>query len=612
MPEAVSTPSAPVDLQVGSPLPDDRPDFAVWAPRPDRLRLWTRPAARPDDAPRVTEMVRGADDWWDPAEEVDLPPDGDLDYGYLLDDDPAPRPDPRSRRQPNGVHAPSRTYDPSAYAWTDDAWTGRQLAGAVIYEMHVGTFTAEGTLTAAIDRLDHLVDLGIGIVELMPVAAFNGPRGWGYDGVDWYCVHEPYGGPQAYQQFVDACHARGLAVMQDVVYNHWGPSGNYLSLFGPYADEGADTPWGHPVNLDGPRSDEVRRYVIDNALMWLREYHVDGLRIDAVHTLSDPGQAVDILEELSTEVDALSAFLGRPLSLVAESDQNNPRLFTPREAGGYGLAGQWADDFHHAVIANLTGENSGYYADFDHPEVLARAFSHGFVHDGTVSTFRQRRHGRPLPPGTPGWRLVVCSDNHDQIGNRAAGDRLRERVDARTLALAAVLTLTAPYTPMVFMGEEWGASTPWPYFTSHPEPDLGRSVTEGRRAEFARMAWDSATVPDPQAPTTFTSAILDWSELDREPYASQLAVVRRLIALRRAYPDLGDPRLDRTRARVDAGNGNLLVVERGERILIAVNLGHEPVDAPVEGTLLLGTGEVVDGPDGIRLGERSAVVLDRS
>ncbi len=603
-------------VDVDPPPGEARPDFAVWAPRPGRVRLWTRPAAQPDTEPSVVYMARGADDWWDPVEEVELPADGELDYGYLLDDDPTPRPDPRTRRQPYGVHDVSRTYDPTAYAWGDDAWTGRQLAGSVIYELHIGTFTAGGTLDAAIGRLDHLVRLGVDMVELLPVAAFNGPRGWGYEGVDWYCVHEPYGGPAAYQRFVDACHARGLAVVQDVVYNHWGPSGNYLPMFAPYLDDTTDTPWGNPVNLDGPLSDEVRRYVVDNALMWLRDYHVDGLRIDAVHAFSDPGQAVDILEELSIEVDALSAFLRRPLSLVAESDQNNPRLFTPREAGGYGLTGQWADDFHHAVVANLAGTRAGYYADFATPQALEYVINHGFLHDGSYSTFRERRHGRPLPPETPGWRLVVCSDNHDQIGNRAAGDRLRTRVDDRTLALAAVLTLTSPFTPMVFMGEEWGAATPWAFFSSHPEPDLARSVTEGRRAEFARMDWDPQDIPDPQAPETFTRSTLDWSEPERGPYADHLALVRNLLLLRRSWPDLADPRRGRTRAHLAPGNDHVLVVERGERIVVAVNLGATTVDTGLAGQVLLTTGDVTGGSSpadgGVRLGARSSVVLQRA
>jgi len=588
----------------------ERSHFAVWAPRPSRVRLWTRevgsPAGAPVPEPSVTEMVRGAGDWWAPADGV---PDGELDYGYLLDDDPTPRPDPRSRRQPAGVHGPSRTFDPARFRWTDGAWTGRGLAGSVIYELHVGTFTPGGTLDSAIGKLGHLVDLGIDTVELLPVAAFNGPHGWGYDGVDWFCVHEPYGGPRAYQRFVDACHARGLAVVQDVVYNHWGPSGNYLPLFGPYQDDLRDTPWGQPVNLDGPDSDEVRSYIIDNALMWLEDFHVDGLRLDAVHALDDPGQAYDILEALSSAADAVAPHLRRPVSLVAESDQNNPRLIRPREAGGYGLAGLWSDDFHHALIATLTGDGSGYLADFVSPDALAKVLRGGFFHDGTYSSFRRRRHGRPLDPQTAAWRLIVCAANHDQIGNRAAGDRLRARADEGTLALAALVTFTAPFTPLVFMGEEWGAGTPWPFFSSHPEPDLARSVSEGRRAEFARMAWDSAVVPDPQDPATYESAHLDWSEPGREPYAGLLDLTRRLIALRRSRADLTDPRLSQTRVRHEPGSRQLVML-RGDATAVAINLAGEAARVDVAGRVLLGTGDVRPGSGDLWLGARSGAVLD--
>lgn len=602
-PTADPTPTAlPVPAPSGLSAP-----FAVWAPRPEKVRLWTRPAATPDAEPVVIDMVRCPDEWWEPAVEVELPADGELDYGYLLDDDPTPRPDPRSLRQPYGVHGPSRTYDPSAYAWQDTTWTGRQLAGSIIYEMHVGTFTPEGTLHAAIDRLDHLVDLGIDTIEVMPVASFNGPHGWGYDGVAWFSVHEEYGGPQAYQAFVDACHVRGLAVIQDVVYNHFGPSGNYLPLFGPYLYEGQDTPWGTPVNLDGPDSDEVADYVVDNMRFWLRDYHVDGLRLDAVHALTDPGRAIDIMERMSVEAEVLSTFVGRPLSLVAESDLNNPRLINPRIAGGYGLAGQWSDDFHHAVVATLTDDSSGYLVDFNSPHVVAKVMEDGFVHDGTYSTFRGRSHGRPLDPATATWRLVVCSANHDQIGNRAAGDRLRTRIDQRSLELAAVLTLTSPFTPMIFMGEEWGASTPWAFFTSHPEPELGAAVAEGRKEEFARVEWDHAEVPNPQDPATFHDSKLDWSELEQEPYAATAALYRHLIALRRGWPDLTDPRLDAISTEVV--DDTLVVMERGERIVVLVNLGHEARTFDVDADLLLGTGEVVPGP--VRGGEAPAAPTDR-
>ncbi|MDO9397980.1 MAG: malto-oligosyltrehalose trehalohydrolase, partial [Herbiconiux sp.] len=383
-----------------------------------------------------------------------------------------------------------------------------QLAGGLIYELHLGTFTPEGTLDAAIGRLDHLVDLGVSHVELLPVNAFNGQWNWGYDGVLWYAVHEGYGGPSAYQRFVDAAHAHGLAVIQDVVYNHLGPSGNYLPEFGPYLREGSRNTWGDSVNLD---ESAVREFIVENALMWMRDHHVDGLRLDAVHALHDE-QAVHILRELAERTDALSAHENRPLTLIAESDLNDPTLILPRDAGGYGLTAQWSDDWHHAVHVALSGETVGYYADFAAEDAVAKVSEGGFFHDGTFSSFRDRAHGAPIPPEVPAWRLVTFAQDHDQIGNRAAGDRLSASLSVDRLAVAAVLTLTAPGTPMLFMGEEWGASTPWQFFTSHPEPELGRAVSEGRKAEFARMEWDTDSVPDPQDPATFERSHLDWSE----------------------------------------------------------------------------------------------------
>src|SRR3954454_8814318 len=419
----------------------DPVEFAVWAPLPGRVRLQVDGA--------VHEMTRDDEGWW--RAEVEAGPESD--YGFLLDDGETPRPDPRSRRQPDGVHGLSRRFDPSAYSWGDGAWTGRPLAGGVVYELHVGTFTPEGTLDAAIDRLGHLVDLGIDFVELLPVNGFNGTHNWGYDGVAWYAVQETYGGPAAYQRFVDACHQRGLAVIQDVVYNHLGPSGNYLPEFGPYLNAAGVNTWGESPNLDGPESDEVRRYIIDNVLMWLRDFHVDGLRLDAVHALADT-RAMHLLEEMAVEVEALSAFVKRPMPLIAESDLNDPRLITAREGGGYGLTAQWSDDFHHALYVSLTGDTSGYYADFDSLAALGKVFESGFFHTGTRSSFRGRTHGHPIDTWrTPTWRLVVCSDNHDQIGNRAAGERLSSKITPTQQAIAAMLTLLSPFTPMIFMGE---------------------------------------------------------------------------------------------------------------------------------------------------------------
>ncbi|MAY98585.1 MAG: malto-oligosyltrehalose trehalohydrolase [Nocardioides sp.] len=549
--------------------------FEVWAPRPGLVRLECDGATH--------EMERDADGWW----RADVPVSGEADYGFLLDDDPTPRPDPRSRRQPDGVHGLSRTYDPATFAWTDQGWTGRQLAGSVVYEMHVGTFTPSGTLDSAIERLDHLADLGVDLVEVMPVNAFNGTHNWGYDGVGWHAVSETCGGPAAYQRFVDACHARGLGVVQDVVHNHLGPSGNYLPLFGPYLKDGRNT-WGDLVNLDGEGSAHVRRFILDSALMFLRDYHVDGLRLDAVHALHD-SSPVHLLEQLAVEVDALSAHQRRPLSLIAESDLNDPVMIRPRGAGGHGLTAQWSDDFHHAVHVALTRETDGYYADFEPLSALQKVVERGFFHDGTFSSFRDRDHGVPVDTEhTATWRFVVCSQNHDQVGNRARGDRVTEVLDEDQLGCAAMLVLLGPFTPMLFQGEEWAASTPFAFFTSHPEPELGRAPAEGRLAEFERMGWDPAVVPDPQDPETFKRSRLDWDEAQGGRHARVLALYRALGALRRARPELTDPSFAATRCEVDEASRLVLLWRRDT--LVALNLGERTLTVPdLAGELLLGT-----------------------
>ncbi|GLI01247.1 malto-oligosyltrehalose trehalohydrolase [Phytohabitans aurantiacus] len=547
--------------------------FAVWAPERSDVRL--RIAGRADDVP----MVAGDGGWW----RADLP--GVLpgtDYGYLLDGAGEPLPDPRSAWQPHGVHGLSRVYDHAAFGWTDTAWTGRALAGSVLYELHVGTFTPEGTFDAAIGRLDHLVDLGVDMVELLPVNAFNGTHNWGYDGVCWYAPHDGYGGPDGLKRLVDACHARGIGVIIDAVYNHLGPSGAYAPRFAPYLAQGANT-WGRSLNLDGPHSDEVRRYIVDSALSWLRDYHADGLRLDAVHALVDH-RAVHVLEELAAEVDALAAHLGRPLTLIAESDLNDPRLVTPREAGGYGLQAQWNDDAHHALHALLTGERQGYYADFGSLECLATVLTGAFYHAGTWSSFRGRTHGRPVDrQRTPAHRFVAYLQNHDQIGNRATGDRISATLSPGLLRVGAVLLLASPFTPMLFMGEEWGATTPWQFFTSHPEPELATAVAEGRRREFAEHGWPAGDVPDPQDPLTLARSRLDWAELGKPAHRDMLDLYRRLIALRRARPDLTDPRLD----RVEVTHGNRWLVMRRGSTAVAANLAPHPTRVPLRGDEIL-------------------------
>ncbi|XRQ05735.1 malto-oligosyltrehalose trehalohydrolase [Actinomadura welshii] len=548
--------------------------FEVWAPSAGRVD------AAVGGARHRMEPLEGRPGWW--GTEVRGAGHG-TDYAFALDGAEETLPDPRSPWQPHGVHGPSRVYDHGRFAWTDQHWHGRPLPGSVLYEMHVGTFTPEGTFDAAVERLDHLVALGIDAVELLPVAAFPGHHGWGYDGVHLWAPHEPYGGPDGLKRFVDAAHARGLAVVLDVVYNHLGPDGNRLASYGPYFTGAYTTPWGDAVNFDQEGADEVRAFVVQNALMWLRDYHFDGLRLDAVHAITDHG-AVHVLEEMSRAVAALSAHLGRHLFLIAESDLNDPRLVTSREAGGYGLDAQWSDDFHHALHAALTGERQGYYCDFGSLETLKKALTKVFVHDGTMSTYRGRRHGRPVNVReTPGHRFLGFLQNHDQVGNRAAGDRIgavlaSAEISPAMLKVGAAVLLLAPFTPMLFMGEEWGASTPWCYFTDHQDPELARAVSEGRRREFARHGWSGA-VPDPQAVDTYRRSVLDWSEPDRPPHRDLLEWHRALLALRRSRPDLNDPRLTETTVECDEGAARWLMMRRGG-VCVAANFGTLPVVLP--------------------------------
>ena len=513
-------------------------------------------------------MSAGDRGWW----SVDRDRPGGVDYAYSINGGPA-RPDPRSPWQPDGPHSPSRTVDHASFLWTDHAWTGRDLATAVLYEVHVGTFTEAGTFDAAIDKLDHLVDLGITAVELLPVAEFAGSRGWGYDGVDLYAPHHAYGGPDGLMRLVDACHERGLATILDVVYNHLGPSGNYLGDFGPYFTDRYATPWGAAINFDGSDSDEVRAFFVDNALMWLRDYHFDGLRLDAVHAILDTS-ATHILEEIGNAVGGLEAELGRTLWVIAESDLNDPRVVTPVERGGYGLDAQWSDDFHHALHALLTGERNGYYSDFGTVAHLAKALQNAFVYDGVHSPYRRRRHGR-TPVDLDAHRFLGYLQNHDQIGNRAVGDRSAALLDLDALKVGAALVLAAPFVPMLFQGEEWGASTPFLYFTDH-DAELGRLVSEGRRSEFAAFGWDPTDVPDPQDEATFERSRLRWDELENDPHAELLEWHRELIRFRVAHPP--SPDLSSIETHHDDSN-RWLVVERGD-VTIACNFSDEEVEVP--------------------------------
>ncbi|MGI8433326.1 MAG: malto-oligosyltrehalose trehalohydrolase [Nocardioidaceae bacterium] len=576
--------------------------FEVWAPLAEQTVTL-------EVGGSCHEMTRGAAGWW----QVDCPARRGERYSFRLDGG-EPRNDPRALRLPDGPEGAAEVFGVSDVDWSDDAWRGTPLPGSVIYELHIGTFTTAGTLDAAVERLDHLVELGVDLIELMPVATFPGRHGWGYDGVGLYAVHEPYGGPEALCRFVDACHARGLGVCLDVVYNHLGPSGNHLSEFGPYFTDRYDTPWGSALNLDGPDSDEVRRFVIDNAVMWLRDFHVDALRLDAVHALFD-ARAITMLEDLSAEVTALSAMLGRPLWLIAESDRNDPLTVTPRDAGGLGLHAQWADDVHHALHVLLTGETQGYYADFAEPGALAKVLSGVFLHDGTYSTFRRRTHGRPVDRArAPGWRFVVSLQNHDQVGNRATGDRLSAHLSTGLLACGAALLLTGPCTPMLFMGEEWGATTPWQYFTDHTDKRIAAAVRRGRRDEFVAFGWRSGDVPDPQSDVTVERSRLNWDEVASEPHARLVQWYGDLMRLRRRRLALADPRLDRVHVEHDIEAQTVLVSRGDHRIAVNLSSTHRSLAVGGSGT---GAGVLlawkpddtqVDG-DVLRLPPESAAIV---
>jgi maltooligosyltrehalose trehalohydrolase len=566
--------------------------FRVWAPNAQRVRV--------EVSGQLYGMEREDGGWW--VGEVASAQSGS-EYAFYLDKEDLALPDPRSLRQPHGVHGASQVVDLSAFAWNDAGWQAPPLKSGVIYELHVGTFTPEGTLDAARAKLDWLRELGVTHVQLMPVAAFPGKQGWGYDGVDLFAVHEPYGGPEALQRFVDACHGQGMAVLMDVVYNHLGPSGNYLGKFGPYFTSAHHTPWGDAVNLEGAGSREVRRFFCDNARMWLRDFHCDGLRLDAVHAFTDRS-AIHFMEQIGTEVRDLEAETGRHYVVIAESDLNDPRVVAPRPAGGYGLDAQWSDDFHHALVTALTSEKNGYYADFGTLCDLAKALHDAFVYDGRYSTFRDRVHGRPVR-GLEGWRFLGYSQTHDQVGNRAKGERLAHLVSAGRARIAAAMTMTAPFVPMLFQGEEWAASAPFQYFTNHDE-ELGKLVSEGRRREFEAFGWDANDVPDPQAAETYERSKLRWEERNESAHADVAAWYRQLIALRKEMPELLDGDMCAVNARYSERE-QWFTMNRG-RVTVAFSLAPRPVivDVPPGAQPRMGFGYKMeeDGtmtlePDGI-------------
>lgn len=570
-------------------------NFKVWAPLSETVDLVLQGTRH--------EMKRDDSGWWSTDVEARM---GDR-YGYSLQGSD-PLPDPRSGSQPDGVHGLSAVIDQTSYTWNDEDWWGTPVPEWIIYELHVGTFTPEGTFRAAIEKLDHLVDLGVTAVELLPVNEFSGHHGWGYDGVDIYAPHHAYGAPDDLKALVDALHERGLIAILDVVYNHMGPSGNYLGQYAPYFTNVYATPWGDALNFDDSYSDEVRAFFVDNALMWLRDYHFDALRLDAVHAILDQS-AVHFLEELSVAVEHLGKEIGRPLTLLPETDLNDPRLVKPRAEGGFGLDVQWSDDFHHALHSVLTGETNGYYEDYGQIAQLAKAIEQSYVFDGVYSVHRKRRHGRP-PAGLTGHSFMAYMQNHDQVGNRAQGDRIHETTGHDLAKVGAALYLTAPFVPMIFQGEEWAASTPFMYFTNH-DAELGKAVSEGRKREFGYFGWKPDEVPDPQARKTFEDSKLDWDEVTSGEHAEMLDWYKKLTRLRLHKPALLNGDLEDVTTLFDEDD-RWLVVTRGP-ITVAANLAEEqrtfalPEDRRAE--LLLASKDPEQAGDEVTLPPHSVAIF---
>ena len=528
--QSVDTPRSGWQLRRGATLVEGGVTFSVWAPKARDVVVHVAGGAGAGDHPLA--VMAGERSVY--TATVPGVVAGDR-YGIRIDG-AEPLPDPASRSQPDGVHSLSEVVDPGEFAWQDGSWPGMALPDFVIYEVHVGTFTPEGTFDAAIPRLSQLVALGVTAIEIMPVAEFPGRRNWGYDGVHIYAPHHAYGGPEGLRRLVNAAHQHGLGVVLDVVYNHVGPEGNYLDRFGPYFTDVYRTPWGRAVNYDGPGSDGVRRWAHDNALYWVSEFHIDALRLDAVHGIFDFG-ALGFLEELSDEVHELGRSMGRKVQLMAESDLNDPRLIRPPEHGGYGVDAQWADDVHHTIHTTLTGERQGYYQDFAGTATIADVFREPFFYARRYSAHRGRQHGRSSA-GVPRQRFIVCAQNHDQVGNRPLGERIASLVPADRQRLAAALVLLSPYIPLLFMGEEYGETAPFLYFIEHGDPELVEAVRAGRRREFEELGMMAAAQIDPQSEETFARSRLDWDRRDSGQGALMLALYTDLLTLRREEPTL--------------------------------------------------------------------------
>lgn len=532
--------------------------FVVWSPQARDMSVHLLPGSG-GATDRVVPMKKNSAGYFEAAIEGVSP---GARYVYRLENG-SERPDPASRFQPDGVHGPSQVVDFGAFVWTDSSWAGLELEDSVFYELHVGTYTVQGTFDALIPHLSDLRELGITTIELMPVAQFPGSRNWGYDGVQPFAPQNSYGGPVELQKFVDAAHGLGLAVALDVVYNHLGPEGNYFNEYGPYFTDKYQTPWGKAINFDAADSEAVRNFFIQNALHWLENYHLDVLRLDAVHGIFD-FSASHFLADLQTAVTALETRLHRKLHLVAESDLNDSRILRAPAQGGYGLHSQWSDDFHHSLHALLTGERAGYYADFGDVLHLAVTMGNGWFYAGQHSNFRRRKHGNS-PAGLAKSNFVVCIQNHDQVGNRARGERLSEQLDFEGLKLAAGVTLLAPFVPLLFMGEEYGEKAPFQYFTSHSDADLIEAVRKGRREEFSAFAWEGE-IPDPHDEKTFLNSKLNHELKNQEPHRTLRAFYRELLGIRREYR-LGEK--DKLEI-VESGSAIMMLAGSGAKILAAI------------------------------------------
>lgn len=552
-------------------LGEDDWEFVVWAPLLKKVAL--KVESPRDELLRMTKDRKGY--WRVRAKGIRA---GTL-YSYRLEDK-IDRPDPASHFQPRGVHGPSQVVDHAAYMWGDERWKGISLSEMVIYELHVGTFTAEGTFDAIIPRLKELKHVGINVIEIMPVAQFSGERNWGYDGAFPFAVQSSYGGPEGFKKLIDACHRNGMGVILDVVYNHFGPEGSYVPEFGPYVTDRYKTPWGRAINFDGAYSNEVRDYFIENAAHWFMNYHMDALRLDAIHAIFD-FSASSFLSELSERVERLSKETGRTCFLIAESDLNDSRIVKRREVGGHGIHAQWCDDFHHSLHTLLTGERQGYYADFGKVSHLARSVKEGFVYSGQYSQYRKRNHGNSSRE-VPAQKMIVCSQNHDQVGNRMFGERLAGLVSFESLKLAAGAVLCSPYVPLLFMGEEYGESAPFLYFVSHSDPALIESVRKGRREEF-KSFHPAGESPDPQTEQSFIDSRIKWSTRKTGRHRVLVDYYKELIRLRKEMPALSNLDKDRVRVWFSEGERVLFMERWKDESQIFCLFNFSPVKTTVKG-----------------------------